>query len=110
VIRAPIEFIDPNFDEQRQTASVRAVLPNPHYNVGGEAHRLPHRVLAEGRVLVETPAVLAAPRSAVLDTGSGPVAYVDVGGRSYRQRALRLGRRGDGLVEILSDWPTANRS
>jgi membrane fusion protein, copper/silver efflux system len=101
IIRAPIAFIDPNFDEQRQTTRVRAVLPNPHYSVAGEAHSLPHRVLAEGRVLVETPAVLAAPRSAVLDTGGGPVAYVDVGGHAYQQRALQLGRRGDGLVEIM---------
>lgn len=102
VIVAPIEFIDPNFNEATQTAKVRAVLPNPHYSAGGEAHSLPHRVLAEGRVLVESPAVLAAPRAAVLDPGTGPVAYVDVGGGNYERRALRLGRRGDALVEVLS--------
>jgi Cu(I)/Ag(I) efflux system membrane fusion protein len=99
---APIEFIDPNFDEIRQTSRVRAVLPNPHYSVGGQAHSLPHRVLAEGRVLVESPAVLAAPRSAVLDAGRGPVAYVDRGEGNYEQRSLRLGRRGDALVEVLA--------
>ncbi len=99
---APIEFIDPNFDETRQTTRVRAVLPNPHYSVGGVAHSLPHRVLAEGRVLVESPAVLAAPRSAILDRGTGPIAYVDAGNDKYQLHALKLGRRGDGLVEILS--------
>lgn len=102
VISAPIEFIDPNFDEARQTSRVRAALPNPHYSVGGEAHFLPHRVLAEGRVIVETPAVLAAPRSAVLDTGAGPRAYVEMSAGNYEQRALKLGRYGDALVEILS--------
>ena len=102
-ISAPIDFIDPNFSEASQTARVRAVLPNPHYaSVGGEAHRLPHRVIAEGRVLVESPAVLAAPRSAILDAGGGPLAYVDVGANHYEQRRLKLGRRGDALVEILS--------
>lgn len=101
-ITAPIEFIDPNFDEARQTTRVRAVLPNPHYSVGGESHSLPHRVLAEGRVLVESPAVLAAPRSAILDRGTGPLAFVDRGGGQFEQRTLRLGRRGDGLAEILS--------
>jgi Cu(I)/Ag(I) efflux system membrane fusion protein len=101
-IRAPIEFIDPNFDELTHTAKVRAVLPNPHYGTAGAAHRLPHRVLAEGRVLVESPAVLAAPRAAILDRGNGPVAYVDHGNGHYEQRSLTLGRRGDGLVEILS--------
>jgi Cu(I)/Ag(I) efflux system membrane fusion protein len=103
VISAPIEFIDPNFSEVSQTARVRAVLPNPHYSSeGGAAHRLPHRVLAEGRVLVESPAVLAAPRSSVLDGGGGPIAYVDVGGNHFEQRQLKLGRRGDALVEVLS--------
>lgn len=102
IISAPIEFIDPNFDEAKQTTRVRAILPNPHYSVGGEAHSLPHRVLAEGRVLVETPAVLAAPRSAVLDTGGGPVAYVETKAGTYEPRALQLGRRGDALVEILA--------
>jgi Cu(I)/Ag(I) efflux system membrane fusion protein len=109
VISAPIEFIDPNFDEAKQTTRVRAILPNPHYNVGGESHSLPHRVLAEGRVLIETPAVLAAPRSAVLDAGAGPVAYVATGDHSYEQRTLHLGRRGDALVEILSGLHEGDR-
>lgn len=102
-ISAPIEFIDPNFSEASQTARVRAVLPNPHYSsADGKPHRLPHRVLAEGRVLVESPAVLAAPRSAIIDAGAGPFAYVDVGQDHYEQRRLKLGRRGDALVEILA--------
>ena len=101
-ISAPIEFIDPNFDEARQTTRVRAILPNPHYGTAGESHRLPHRVLAEGRVIVETPAVLAAPRSAVLDNGSGPVAYVATSEGHFEQRKLKLGRRGDALVEVIA--------
>lgn len=101
-ISAPIEFIDPNFDEARQTTRVRAILPNPHYGTAGQPHRLPHRVLAEGRVLVETPAVLAAPRSAVLDTGGSPVAYVATSEHRFEQRKLKLGRRGDALVEVIS--------
>ena len=68
-ISAPIAFIDPNFDETTHATKVRVVLSNPHFGTAGEHHRLPHRVLAEGRVTLEAPAVLAAPRSAVLDTG-----------------------------------------
>jgi len=101
VIEAPIEFIDPNFNETTHTTKIRAVLPNPHLNRAGEKHLLFHRVLAEARVLVESPAVLAAPRSAILDAGLGPVAYVDLGNGNYEQRKLRLGRRGDALVEVL---------
>jgi Cu(I)/Ag(I) efflux system membrane fusion protein len=101
VITAPVSFIDPNFNETTRTTRARAVLPNPHFGGGGVEHTLPHRVTAEGRVLVESPAVLAAPRSAILDAGNGPVAYVDLGGGNYEQRKLRLGRRGDALVEVL---------
>lgn len=102
VISAPIAFINPNLDEMTRTAKVRVVLANPHVNAAGVAHILYHKVLAEGRVLVASPAVLAAPRSAILDRGTGPVAYVDRGEGDYEQRAVKLGRRGDGLVEILS--------
>ena len=102
VIHTTVEFIDPNFSEATRTTRVRAALPNPHFSVDGVPHRLPHRVPAEGVVLVESPAVLAAPRSAVLDAGRGPVAYVALGDGRFEQRALTLGRRGDALVEVLA--------
>jgi Cu(I)/Ag(I) efflux system membrane fusion protein len=102
VISAPIVFINPNLDEMTRTAKIRVVLPNPHVNHAGIAHTLYHKVLAEGRVLVSSPAVLAAPRAAILDRGTGPVAYVDRSDGLYAQRGVTLGRRGDSLVEILS--------
>ena len=103
VLLAPIAFIDPNFDEQTRATKGRAILSNPHpATMSGVPHPLPHRVLAEGRVLVESPAVLAAPRSAILDAGGGPVAYVDLGNGDFEQRRLGIGRRGDALVEILA--------
>jgi len=102
LIAAPIAFINPNLDEMTRTAKVRVVLANPHVNAAGVAHTLYHKVLAEGRVLVSSPAVLAAPRAAILDRGTGPVAYLDRGEGNYEQRVVSLGRRGDGLVEILT--------
>ena len=109
VITAPIDFIDPNFNETTRTTKVRAIIPNPHPGMDGEEHVLPHRILAEGHVEVDVATVLAAPRSAVLDGGSGPVAYVDLGNGSYQQRRLVLGRRGDSLVEILSGLADGER-
>jgi Cu(I)/Ag(I) efflux system membrane fusion protein len=101
VIEAPIDFIDPNFNESTHTTKVRVVLPNPHFGSAGAGHTLYHRVAAEARVLVESPAVLAAPRSAVLDAGNGPIAFVDAGDGNYQRRPLKLGRRGDALVEVI---------
>ena len=109
VITAPIDFIDPNFNETTRTTKVRAIIPNPHPGMDGEEHVLPHRVWAEGHVEVDAATVLAAPRSAVLDSGGGPVAYVDLGNGSYEQRRLLLGRRGDSLVEILSGLADGER-
>lgn len=102
VITAPIDFIDPNFNEITRTTKVRVIISNPHPGMTGESHTLPHRVLAEAHVEVDAAIVLAAPRSAVLDSGQGPVAYVSLADHSFEQRRLRLGRRGDNLVEILS--------
>ena len=109
VISAPIAFINPNLDELTRTAKVRVVLANPHANAAGVPLLLYHRTLAEGRVLVASPAVLAATRSAILDRGTGPVAYVDRGEGNYEQRNVTLGRRGDGLVEILSGLAAGDR-
>lgn len=109
VISAPITFINPNLDEMTRTAKVRVVLANPHVNAAGVAHPLYHRTLADGRVLVASPEVLAVSRTAVLDRGTGPIAYVDRGEGNYEQRRLTLGRRGDGLVEILSGLAEGDR-
>ena len=109
VLEAPIEFIDPNFNEVTRTTKVRVVLPNPHFNTAGAGHTLFHRVVAEARVLVESPAVIAAPRSAILDAGMGPVAYVDHGDGNYERRAVQLGRKGDALVEVLAGLTEGER-
>jgi Cu(I)/Ag(I) efflux system membrane fusion protein len=101
VLEAPIDFIDPNFNESTHTTRVRVTLANPHINAAGAGHLLFHRVLAEARVFIETPAVLTAPRSALLDRGAGPVVYVQENAGEFRPRPVRVGRRGDALVEIL---------
>ena len=44
--------------------------------------------------------VLAVPESAVMDTGSRQAVFVDKGQGRLEPRAVRLGQRGDGYVEI----------
>ncbi len=93
-LSAPITFIDPNLNEMTRTAKVRVVLENTD-------RRLRHRITATGRVTLETPETLIAPRSAVLHTQREPMAYVELGDRTYEPRSLKLGRTGDDAVEIL---------
>lgn len=92
-----VTFIDPNFDEATRSTKVRVELANPLV----EGRRLLlHRLYADGRVQLTAPEVLAVPRTAVIQTGAEAVAYVEQDG-GYSRRALKLGRRGDALIEVL---------
>ena len=91
---APVTFIDPNLNPASRGAWVRAEFEN--------RPAFPRGALAVGRVATGAPAVLAVPRSAVLDAGAGPVAWVERAASTYELRVLSLGRRGDTLVEVLA--------
>jgi Cu(I)/Ag(I) efflux system membrane fusion protein len=94
-----ITFIDPNFDEATRSTKIRVELPNPQVNGRRE---LLHKLYADGVVKVDAPAMLAVPRSAVIETGPQAVVYTDQSGGAYKQVPVTLGRRGDTLVEITS--------
>jgi Cu(I)/Ag(I) efflux system membrane fusion protein len=94
-LTAPIAFINPNLDEMTRTAKVRVVLAN-------HDGALFHKQVAEGRVRLEIPGVLLAPRSAVLQHGGEPLVFVEQAAHSYLARRVQLGRVGDDDVEILS--------
>lgn len=99
---AAITFIDPNLNDLTRSARVRVELQNPLITVQGRSRReLLHKTYAEAVVRLDTPEVLALPRSAVLHTGDRAVVYVDKGGGAYEQRRVKLGRAGDEHWEIL---------
>lgn len=99
VFTGSITFIEPNFDEATRSTKVRVELENPL--VDGRRLLL-HRLYADGLVHLEAPEVLTVPRTAVIETGAGAIAYVDQGGGSYSRRSLKVGRRGDTLLEVVS--------
>lgn len=94
-----ITFIDPNLDEATRSTKVRVELENPL--VDGRRLLL-HRVFADGVVRNDAPEVVAIPRSAVIQSGSQPVVYVDQGSGAYGRRVVKIGRRGDNYLEVLS--------
>ncbi len=102
VLTAPIVFIDPTLNEQTRTAKVRVVLPNPD-------RLLFHQQTASGRVRLEVPGVLLAPRSAVLQHGAEPIVFLQQAARTYVARRVRLGRVGDDNVEILAGLAAGDR-
>ena len=99
VVEGVVKFIDPNLDEATRSVKVRVELENP--SVDGR-RLFSHRLYADGVVHLEAPEVLAVPRSAIIQTGPQAVAFVDQGGGGYARRVLKLGRRGDALVEVLA--------
>ncbi len=94
-----IAFIDPNFDPVTRATQVRVELPNPM--VDGRRTLL-HRLYGDATVMLDAPGVLTLPRSAVIQTGPEAVVYVEHGGGAFARQPVKLGRRGDALVEILS--------
>lgn len=94
-----ISFIEPNFDPATRSTKVRVELENPL--VEGRRALL-HRLYADGLVQLEAPDVLTVPRTAVIEAGPEAVAYADQGGGAYARRVVKLGRRGDALVEVTS--------
>lgn len=106
---APIRFIDPNLDAMTRSAKVRVELENPIIEQAGRKRRLLyHRLYADGVVRIETPAVMAIPRSAVLSAGE-PVVYVELDQGIYEQRRVKLGRSGDDDVEVLDGLKPGER-
>jgi Cu(I)/Ag(I) efflux system membrane fusion protein len=102
VLTAPIAFIDPTLNELTRTAKVRVVLPNSD-------RVLFHKQTASGRVRLEVPDVLLAPRSAVLQHGAEPIVFLQQAERTYVARRVQLGRVGDDTVEILAGLAAGDR-
>ena len=101
-----ITFIDPNFDEATRSTKVRVELPNPIVNGRRE---LLHKLYAEGSVKMDAPAVLTVPRSSIIQSGPEALVYVDHEGGAYAQTPVKIGRRGDQLVEVLSGVKTGDK-
>ncbi|MEX2205877.1 MAG: efflux RND transporter periplasmic adaptor subunit [Myxococcota bacterium] len=91
---ASVAFIDPTVDPDTRTVKVRLELPN-------EERRL--RPGAYGTVKLEIPLEpeLTVPADAVLDTGARQLVFVRVGEGRFEARAVRLGARARGRVQVL---------
>ena len=99
IFTGTITFIDPNFNEASRSTMVRVELENPM--VGGRRELL-HKLYADGLVTLDIPEVLAVPRSAVIQTGPEVVVYVEEKRGSYVRTPVKIGTRGDTLVQIVS--------
>ena len=91
-----VTFVYPTVEPETRTARVRVELPN-------EAGLLKPDLY--GTVEIDAGGVsaqVAIPESAVLDSGTRQAVLVELGGGVFEPREVRLGRRGDEYVEVLS--------
>lgn len=89
-----VAFIHPTVEPATRTARIHIELPNADGLLKPDLF---------GSVVIEADDVAAAvavPESAVLDSGTRQVVLVELGGGVFEPRAVGLGARGDGYVEV----------
>ena len=89
-----INVIYPQVNRETRTARVRVELANP------DAALLPDMYIDAEISTGAAQPVLAVPESAILDTGSRQAVLVEKGQGRFEPRAVKLGHRGGGYVEV----------
>jgi membrane fusion protein, copper/silver efflux system len=89
-----VALVYPHLNPTTRTVRVRIELANPDLLLKPDMY-----AEAEIETGSDTP-ILAVPNSAVIDSGARQIVLVDKGEGRFEPRAVRLGRRGDGYVEV----------
>jgi Cu(I)/Ag(I) efflux system membrane fusion protein len=96
VFTGKIAVVYPHLMKETRTVRVRIELPNPDLALLPDMYA--DVEIATGS---EEP-VVTVPASAVIDSGERQVVILDRGEGRFEPRAVKLGRRGDGYVEVTS--------
>jgi membrane fusion protein, copper/silver efflux system len=94
-VQGNLTFIYPELNPETRTVPVRIELPNPEQRLKTSMYA--DVVFEAGG---EEGAVTAVPYNAVIDSGTRQVVLVAKGDGRFEPRAVKLGRRGEGYVEI----------
>jgi Cu(I)/Ag(I) efflux system membrane fusion protein len=96
-VEGEVTFIYPHLRAETRTARVRIEVPNPE-------ERLKVDMYADVvfHVGLDEQPTIAIPASAVIDSGARQVVLVVKGEGRFEPRPVKLGRRGDGYIEILA--------
>jgi len=95
-IEGEVTFIYPEVRPETRTVRVRIEVPNPE-------ERLKADMYADVvfQVRANQPPVVSIPTSAIIDSGTRQVVLIAKGEGRFEPRPVKLGRRGDGYIEIL---------
>ena len=96
IFTGTVAFIYPNVTRETRTARVRIELPNADGRLKADMY---------GQVEIGADAaarqVVAVPDSAVIDGGATQTVLIEQGEGRYQPRKVKLGRHGDGYVEVM---------
>jgi Cu(I)/Ag(I) efflux system membrane fusion protein len=96
IFTGTVTFILHELDMATRTAKVRIEVGNPD-------HRIKHEMFADVEINAGEGEAerLVVPVSALIDSGNRQVVIVDRGEGRFEPRAVKVGARGDGNVEII---------
>jgi Cu(I)/Ag(I) efflux system membrane fusion protein len=95
-VQGKVTFIYPDVRMETRTARVRIELPNPDLRLKADMYADVVFNARNGEKPMPT-----VPASAVIDSGTKQVVLVAKGEGRFEPRPVKIGRRGDGYVEIL---------
>jgi Cu(I)/Ag(I) efflux system membrane fusion protein len=101
-ITGRIDTIYPEVDMATRTGKLRIELPNPD-------GRLLANMFADVEIMLAGAPVVQVPEGAVIDTGDRQVVILDMGEGRFRPEPVTVGRRGDGMIEIVSGVAAGDR-
>jgi Cu(I)/Ag(I) efflux system membrane fusion protein len=94
VFEGKVALIYPHMMAETRTARIRIELPNPDEALRPDMY-------ADAEIVTGTEApVVTVSSSAVIDSGERQIVLLDKGDGRFEPRAVKLGRRGDGRIEI----------
>ena len=92
---AAINYVYPTLDNTTRTAKVRFTIPNSRGIFKPQMY-------SDLQISIGLGDRLAVPESAIINTGTRQIVYVDLGNGDFQQRQVRTGLRADNMVQILS--------
>jgi Cu(I)/Ag(I) efflux system membrane fusion protein len=95
--KGKVSFIYPTLTTETRTAKLRIELPNLNGLLKPGIYGSVELTAADGKA-----ERLAVPDSAILDSGTRQVVLVQLAAGRFEPRIVRLGRKADGYVEVLS--------
>ena len=94
-LKGRVSFVYPTFSPETRTLKVRFEFPNPGL-------RLKPQMFANVLLDLHSVTGVVVPDSALIETGTRAIVFVDAGDGSFEPREVKVGVRGGGKAQVLS--------